>query len=255
MNLKHRAIPDWSEWHKAIEVQFNLALAARAGSNPPEQDDIHRFRAALKMIRALLRLAPPSMANEANQLRRSLGKNAQLLSRIRDQYVFFETLQSLSKAKSDQPTALLNRIQAATLVGARVRLSELHHQFKNLAIPEDDPKPLAEAVERCKQRRHRQKPKNWMAASSAEIHAYRSALIVCANQAIFLNATTGHPGKERLAKFMRLRSHLGAFNDLDQFIELAKTKRFAAIIQQNPSLVSVAQKRQTALRQKLEKLV
>jgi len=254
MSLKQRAIPGWSQWHEAIDIQFNLALTAGTGTAPPEQEDIHRFRAALKMIRALLRLAPPSLIDEANHLRRSLVKNAQLLSRIRDHYVFYETRQSLSKVKSDPPPALLNRIQTATLVGARVRLSELHTQFKRLPVPQDNPKALAEAVERCKRSRHRRKPENWIKASAVKIHAYRSALIVCANQAIFLNATTGRPGKAKLAKFIRLRRQLGTFNDLDQFIELARTRRFAKIIQQDPTLLPLAQKRQTALRRKLEKL-
>ena len=255
MNAKPRHTPNWNDWREAIAAHFEKALLTGAGSTPPEQEDIHRFRAALKFARALLRLAPPTLSVEARQLRRELGKTAQRLARIRDHYIFLETLHSLGKPKFDHPSTVLKGKSAASLLGARIRLTELQKQFDRLALPENDIDQLLQAHKRCKKRAHRLKPHHWKTASASAIHAYRSVLVVLSCQSIFLNDLTGHPRKSRLTKLDRIRGYLGEFNDLDRFLALAKTKRFKALLKDDVSVLSRARSRQSALRGRLAKLI
>ena len=255
MNAKPRQPLNWNAWREAIAAQFEKALLAGAGSTPPEQEDIHRFRAALKFARALLRLAPSTLSIEADQLLRELGKTAQRLARIRDHYVFLETLYSLGKPTFGNPSPLLKGKSAVSLLGARIRLTELQKQFDRLALPENDIDELLQAHRRCKKRARRRKPNHWKTASASAIHAYRSALVVLSCQAVFLNNLTGRPRKSRLTKLGRLRSYLGEFNDLDRFLALAKTKRFEPLLKQDASLLSRARSRQSALRGRLARLI
>jgi len=254
MNAKPRQIPDWNDWRRAIAAQFEKALSAGTGSTPPEQEDIHRFRAALKFARALLRLAPPTLSIDADQLRRELGKTAQRLARIREHYIYKETLHSLGKPKFDEPSPLLTGKSVVTLLGARIRLTELKKQFDGLILPEGDTDQLLQAHKHCKKRARRRRPDNWNTASASAIHAYRSALVVLWCQAVFLNERTGYPRKSRLIKLNRLRGYLGEFNDLDQFLTLSKTKRFETLLKHDASVLSRARSRKLALRGKLAKL-
>ena len=254
MNAKPRHSPTWNDWREAIVAQFEKALLAGTGSTPPQQEDIHRFRAALKFARALLRLAPPTLLSNADQLRRELGKTAQKLARIREHYIFLETLHSLGKPKFDQPSPLLKGKSAVSLLGARIRLTELQKQFDGMILPEDDIDQLLQAHKRCKKRARRLKPNHWKTASASAIHAYRSALVVLSCQAAFLNHLTGRPRKSRLTKLGRLRSYLGEFNDLDRFLALSKTKRFQPLLKHDASVLSRARGRQSALRGRLARL-
>jgi len=61
----HRA-PTWHDWRQAIAQQMTIAKTVGDESGHPQDEDIHRLRAALKVARALLRLAPPSMRDEAD---------------------------------------------------------------------------------------------------------------------------------------------------------------------------------------------
>ena len=254
MNAKPRHTPNWNDWREAITAHFEKALLAGAGSTPPEQEDIHRFRAALKFARALLRLAPPTLSVDARQLRRELGKTAQRLARIRDHYIFLETLHSLGKPKFDHPSTVLKGKSAASLFGARIRLTGLQREFDRLALPENDIDQLLQAYRHCKKRARQLKPHDWKSASASAIHAYRSALVALSCQAIFLNDITGRPRKARLTKLDRVRGYLGEFNDLTRFLDLSKTKRFQPLLKHDASVLSRARGRQSALRGRLARL-
>lgn len=254
MNLERSDTPNWGQWRNEVIKQFETALAAGSESFAPEQEDVHRFRAALKFARALLRLAPPSIARETEQIRHELGKTARRLSAIRDQFIFIETLHALSKRSFDAPASSLNSSSIKTLIGAKFRLAKLRKQFETLATPTDDADELFKSIHRCKQRLHHRRPKDWIAAPASHIHAYRSALVVAACQGKFLNTLTGHPKKSKLDKLNRLRRHLGEFNDLDRFHALLKTRPFKAFVEKSASIIPRARQRQKALRHKLEKM-
>ncbi len=244
--------PDWQDWHKALQHQWNEAR--KSHSDPPVQDDVHRFRAALKYARAPLRLAPPSVSREANALRRTLGQIAQQLGPIRDHHVLAITFYALAKQSAAVAASPLTSEEDACLTSAQAQLADVQGKLAPLRRPSDDPVELHHAMRRSRRTMRRRRPKDWKTASAASIHTFRSAVIVCACQAHFLRGIIGQPKKSRLEWLNTLRSHLGDFNDLDRLMTYSRRNNGPPELTVTAKVMARAVKRQAALRRNLQRL-
>ena len=253
MNPPHHPTLGWKEWSGAIDAQMHRAGSVGTGSKPADQEDIHQFRAALKCVRGLLRLAPPSIARQAGTIRKEIATIARTLAGIRDQHVGMETLSSFSKTTTSAPSGELSVRAASALMAARVQLGHVLVPLNDLPLPNEMPHVLLKAIEQGQKRLAKRLPEDWETADIAEIHAYRSALVAHECQMKFLNAQSGQPGKAKLEKLGKLRRYLGEFNDIARLLAADHKKSLRSQFEDWDALLSRAKKRQAALRRKIKK--
>jgi CHAD domain-containing protein len=218
----------WQVWRLAILEALEHAAVQGTDVFPPHREHIHRFRTCLKSARALLRMGPASLKVECKAWRQELSRIGKILSPIRDDHVFEDTLANLKKMPTLEPPKPLTQREQETLIGARLSLGTVITGLSHCADPSDDPESLMRAAKRCEKRAERLKPEDWTDTTSKAIHAYRSAFIVATYQAYFLNQMTGKPPRKSLKKRETYRNLLGRYNDLDQLIKTLKAKEPAS---------------------------
>ena len=246
--------PDWRDWLSAISEQINIAKSVGTATPEPEEEDIHRLRAAVKYARALLRLAPPSISDQATLYRKHLKRVAHRLSRFRDRTVLIESLAALSAHVEKPPSTDLSKNARVALQNAKTRLNAVSELIRTLTTPVEHPSELRRAIKRYKNRMQRRKPKHWRSVSNAKIHIYRSALIVHACQMHFLK-TARHKTKGKYIRHLdQLRLYLGELNDLDRLVDFSTESRFRDLFDQDKAVVAHARHRQNVLRKKLRNL-
>jgi len=246
--------PDWRDWLSAISEQINIAKSVGTATPEPEEEDIHRLRAAVKYARALLRLAPPSISDQATRYRKQLKRVAHRLSRFRDRTVLMESLATLSHHFDKATSTTLSKNARVALQNAKTRLDAISELLRTLPEPVEEPTELKKAIKRYKKRMQRRTPKNWRSASNAKIHIYRSALIVHSCQIHFLKSARHKPKGNYIRHLDELRLYLGELNDLDRLVDYSLESRFRYLFKQDETVVEHARHRQEVLRKKLRKL-
>ena len=247
--------PDWSDWLFALYEQIDLARSVGRSKPEPDEEDIHRLRAAVKYARALLRLAPPSINPQTTLCRNYLKRVAHRLSRFRDRTVLMESLAALSNHFDKAPSAPLTTNARIALQNAKMRLNAVSEFLLALPVPIEHPKALRKAIKRYKRRMRQRQPNHWRRVSNANIHIFRSALIVHACHMHFLKSARHQPKGNYIHHLERLRLCLGELNDLDRLVCFSKQPRFQALFDQDTAIVDHALQRQSVLRKKLQKLV
>ena len=244
--------PSWADWLDAIAEQIKIANSAGTAAEHTTGEAIHLVRSSLKYARALLRLAPPSIRRRAKWHGKNLQKIARRLSRFRDRSVLRETIIGLSKDSQIQMPDDLAQEEQRALDDAIHRLEKMRSQFSFIPHPNENPDLLLRRLKRFKNKMQRREPHNWRTATIAELHAYRSALIVHACQVRFLCRVTGRPKKDYIEKIEKLRLRLGEINDLDRLILFSKQRRLQKRFNIDPSIVERANRRQQKIRKKLQ---
>ena len=244
--------PSWADWLDAIAEQIKIANSAGTAAEQTTGEAIHLVRSSLKYARALLRLAPPSIRRRAKWHGKNLQKIAHRLSRFRDRSVLRETIIGLSKDSQIQMPDDLAQEEQRALDDAIHRLEKMRSQFSLIPHPNENPDLLLRRLKRFKNKMQRWEPHDWRTATIAELHAYRSALIVHACQVRFLCRVTGRPKKGYIEKIEKLRLRLGEINDLDRLILFSKQRRLQKRFNIDPSIVERANRRQQKIRKKLQ---
>ena len=246
--------PDWGDWLSAISEQVDIAKSVGTATPEPDEEDIHRLRAAVKYARALLRLAPPSINPQTKLCRHYLKRVAHRLSRFRDWTVLMESLAALSDHFDKVPSAPLKTNARIALQNAIMRLNSVSEFLRVLPVPVEHPKALRKAIKRYKRRMQRRLPTHWQRVSNTKIHMFRSALIAHACHMNFLKSARHQPKGNYIHRLERLRLYLGELNDLDRLLSYSTESRFRNLFDQDKSVIEQARRRQKVLRKKLRKL-
>jgi CHAD domain-containing protein len=246
--------PTWGDWLSAISEQIDLAKSVGNSKAQPEDEDIHRLRAAVKYARALLRLAPPSVHTETSKHQLQLQRIARRLSRLRERFVLGETLAGLSSEDGVGVKAPLSDKALTALENAKLRLETIGQFIRSLPPPDEDADYLRQRIRHFKRRMRRREPKDWRKATITALHVYRSALIVHLCQVQFLKNRTDKPKQKYIHHLEALRQHLGEINDLDRLIDFSKQRRYSELFEQDRSVVKKAALRQKKLRAVLRSL-
>ena len=91
-NLKISAKANWVSWREAIERELNYLSKDQDYFETHSSESIHAFRKSVKFVRALLDLAPRSIAKDAESLSKKLKKISKKLSRLRNCHVHSQIL-------------------------------------------------------------------------------------------------------------------------------------------------------------------
>jgi CHAD domain-containing protein len=190
---------------------------------------VHDFRRAMKRWRAFMRLLDPRF-EDADRLRKDGRDLARALGRARDTQAAFDALADLGGSSAElsaQSIASLRcrleeRLRAHPVDAfATVTRAQLHAYIGDAAEtleqwPLEDLSfdPLASSLAASYRRARRTRPRNWRDASPEHLHALRRRVVEHRHQMEFVTPLWPRLGKLWVKEAQRLRSRLGAYQDL-----------------------------------------
>ena len=225
-NLKISIKPNWTSWREAVERELNYLSKNQDYFGTPSSESIHAFRKSVKFVRALLDLAPRSIAKDAESLSKNLTKISKTLSRLRDRHVHSQILAEFKFALDRKEKIPLTNSEIYKLKKAQDRVGIIIRTIKSLPVPKEAPAEILFKIQKQIKKANMARPKIWNARKIKSIHKYRAALICENNQLLFLNSLTGKPSIKKLKRLDLHRQMLGQINDLSQSID--KIKSFSA---------------------------
>lgn len=219
--------PDWKDWLAAL--RHTLGIAARYRDKTPKNPAraIHTCRARVKEARALLRLAPPSLREQAKACRKELAAAARILSAPRDSFVVAATLKELIKAELSHPsmrtlpTRLLRGTAGRSREQHRVRLQQTSREVEQVrvriatwSVPTDPIQTLINLAEKSWRRARKLIPDPLETATEEQMHEFRKAIIICRYQTVFFRKQYRDGATNVELALDILRKKLGKINDL-----------------------------------------
>ena len=221
--LKDAGNVNWTSWREAIERELNYLSKTQDYFGGPSSKTIHAIRKSIKFVKALLILAPPSIAKETKVISIKISKTSKRLSKIRNRHVHLQVLGQFTFARDSKEKITLTDAEFNKLKKAQKQIEKISLIFNALPTPGEDKKQILSQIERQIKRTERKRPKNWNARKIKSIHKYRTALICENNQLLFLNSLTGRPSVKKLKRLDLHRQMLGQVNDLSQSINKLKS--------------------------------
>ena len=220
---------------------FNEARAALSDRRRSDAERIHDFRKALKRWRALLRLLEPPLGDSARTLRKSARELARSLTRTRDAQSALDAIDDLEKeahALSKRTLATLSqRLQAirrrrerathdpVLRQRLRLRLNTAERAAQRWTLDEVDFDTISAGLTETYRRARRAIPDTWTQATAAELHELRKRVVEHRYQMELVESLWPRFGKLWVEETQRLRSRLGAHQDLAVLVRLAAPHR------------------------------
>ncbi|NBU14117.1 MAG: hypothetical protein EBT35_05860 [Alphaproteobacteria bacterium] len=220
--LKDAGKVNWTSWREAIERELDYISKTQDYFGGPSSETIHAIRKSIKFVKALLILAPPSIAKDTKVISIKISKTSKRLSKIRNRHVHLQVLGQFTFARDSKEKITLTDAEFNKLKKAQKQIEKISLIFNALPTPGEDKKQILSQIERQIKRTERKRPKNWNARKIKSIHKYRTALICENNQLLFLNSLTGRPSVKKLKRLDLHRQMLGQVNDLSQSINKLK---------------------------------
>ncbi len=221
-----------------IFVEARAALADRRHS---DAERIHDFRKALKQWRALLRLLEPPLGDAARTLRKSARELARSLTRTRDAQSALDAIDDIEKeehALSKRTLATLRqRLQATKRRRERathnpvlrrrlrLRLNAAERSAQRWTLDDVDFDTIAAGLTETYRRARRAIPDTWTQATAEELHELRKRVVEHRYQMELVESLWPRFGKLWVEETQRLRSRLGAHQDLAVLAGLAAPHR------------------------------
>ena len=221
--LKDAGNVNWTSWREAIERELNYLSKTQDYFDRPSSETIHSFRKSIKFVKALLRLAPPSIAKDVKAISIKISETSKRLSKIRNRHVHLQILGQFTFAHDSKEKINLTDAEFNKLKKAHNQIGKISAIFKTAPTPQGDEKQILYQIEKQIKKTERIRPKNWNSRKIKSIHKYRTALICENNQLLFLNSLTGRPSVKKLKRLDIHRQMLGQVNDLSQSINKLKS--------------------------------
>jgi CHAD domain-containing protein len=220
---------------------FGEARAALADRRRSDAEHIHDFRKALKRWRALLRLLEPPLGEAARTLRKSARELARSLTRTRDAQSALDALDGIEKeahtfSKHTLATlrqrllAIRRRRERATHEPVlrrrlRLRLNAAERVAQRWTLDQVDFDTVAAGLTETYRRARRAIPGTWSHATAEELHELRKRVVEHRYQMELVESLWPRFGKLWVEETQRLRSRLGAHQDLAVLAGLAAPHR------------------------------
>ncbi|MBV9115191.1 MAG: CHAD domain-containing protein [Hyphomicrobiales bacterium] len=194
---------------------------------------VHKSRRELKRLRSLLRLAPASLGDLADDTREVTGELRRRLGHSRDATVMLKTLNSFSAdlgeaASRINPVLSAHHRQASAMLDRRSRRWDRDRMARFGALWRASP-IQGDARDLCKgavktYRRARQQAIALGKGKDAALHPLRKACVDHQNHLAFF--ALGAKGKigSRHGKLKRLRDQLGLCHDLEVLCDFVRTR-------------------------------
>lgn len=189
-----------------------MALIEDAAQEPDRR--IHAFRRLMKAWRALLRLAPDALADEARALRAEVGELRRTFGASRDAAVVAGTLRRFLPEQANPP-GVEPRSDPLPLDVVRGRLEDLTAMMERWTVARAEGDFLLAGFRRTYRRARRSLRDDPREMSIGRLHAWRTAVVDLGYQLGFFAPADPARLKPRRADAERLRSHLGTIVDLD----------------------------------------
>ena len=220
---------------------FGEARTALADRRLSDAERIHDFRKALKRWRALLRLLEPPLGDAARSLRKSARDLARSLARTRDAQSALDALDDLEKEErtlSPRTLATLReRMHAAKRRRERAvhdpvlrrrlraRLKAAERAAQRWMLNDIDFDTIAAGLTETYRRARRAIPDTWTQATAGELHELRKRVVEHRYQMELVESLWPRFGKLWVEETQRLRSRLGAHQDLAVLAGLSAPRR------------------------------
>lgn len=215
----------------AATARAILGEARRALADPElnEPELVHELRKAFKRWRALLRLLALPLGEQADQMRAEAKELMRKLAPARDAQSAMDAVRDLRKAETVPPaalTALRDRLAAIrdaadrkVVTPALRRSLSRYLDYCALSLerwPLDNIvfDTLADALTSAYRRARRSLPQDWDTASAEELHELRRRVVEHQNQMSVFDMLRPHLAENAATQTQRLRSQLGACQDL-----------------------------------------
>jgi CHAD domain-containing protein len=212
--MMRRWASHWLHSCRQMPGRGRLVLARR-GSDPDKQ--IHDFRRVMKAWRALLKLAPAHLADEAKALRAQIGHLRRGLGAARDASVVARTLGAVlpeCDSKSDTPA------DAGEVL--RQQRDAIHKELQRLAgtmagwsVAAESGRFLVSAFKRSYRRARRRARRDPRRMGLKRLHAWRTAVVDLGYQLSFFQPADPARLGRQVETAEQLRAQLGAVVDLD----------------------------------------
>lgn len=215
-----------------------VADADRALTDPTlaDAEAVHEIRKALKRWRALLRLLGGTLGEQGDQLRHEARDVMRALSGARDAQCALDALADLQKSgvaiSQTSAATIEGRLQdmrrAAETKAMTAPMRERLHRYLDFAALSVDRWPLeqakfdaiAESLAFTYRRARNLIPKSWPEAEPAELHDLRRRVVEHRHQMDLIEPLWPRLGEVWAAEAQRLRTRLGACQDLHVFAGL-----------------------------------
>ncbi|WP_291665969.1 CHAD domain-containing protein [Bosea sp. (in: a-proteobacteria)] len=207
----------WSRhWLRACREIPERALGVLDRPDEPGRR-IHDFRRLMKAWRALLRLAPAALAEEARAVRREAGRLRRRFGVARDADVVARILRKLCPARGKQPQGqdAAGELLRGQRDSARRALRRLSERVAGWSLPDHADDFLTPAFRRSYRKARRQAGGDPRQMDVESLHGWRTRIVDLGYQLSFLSPAD--PGRlTRLARRAeRLRGRLGEVIDLN----------------------------------------
>jgi CHAD domain-containing protein len=189
-----------------------LALIEDAAQEPDRR--IHAFRRLMKAWRALLRLAPDALADEARALRTEVGELRRSFGASRDAAVVAGTLRRFLPEQASPPEKE-PRSDPLPVETVRARVGELAAMMERWTVARAEGDFLLAGFRRTYRRARRSLRDDPREMSVESLHAWRTAVVDLGYQLGFFAPADPARLEPRRAAAERLRSHLGTIVDFD----------------------------------------
>ena len=212
------------------------SVGADAEDSGNDEEALHRYRTAIKRVRALLRLIRPAVESAFFECENErLRAGAQLLSGTRDSEVARETLKALPVDHQSTREAMnavlpgleeqVKRAKAheANVNEAKARLEQAMQNFRQLQLPETDQEVIKAGIQRVyKQGRRRMKAAMRTGEDSA-YHRWRIRAKQLYYELQFLEPIWPKRLHRMISRLSKLQDRLGLDHDLTVLrVELTK---------------------------------
>lgn len=202
-----------------LDICRGMPLRARRLLDGIERDParrVHDFRRLMKAWRSLLKLAPPTLAEEAAALRAEIKQLRQSFGATRDAAVVARTLRELSAKAGGRRAFPVDRAPAPeTLAAMREALDRLSVRMEAWSVAGERGGFLLAAFRRSYRKARRAARRDPRRMSLKRLHAWRTRVIDLGYQLSFFQPAAPSYYKEQIEAVERLRTHLGAVVDLD----------------------------------------
>lgn len=178
---------------------------------------IHEFRRLMKAWRALLKLAPPGLAEEENAVRAGAARLRRGFGMARDKAVIAKVLGTLAPEQPSQDDA---QAVAETLLreqgdAVRAELQRLSGEMEGWSLTDEAGGFLVRAFRRSYRQARRQARRDPRRMKLKRLHGWRTMIVDLGYQLSFFQPADAPRFRQQAEVAERLRAHLGNAIDLD----------------------------------------
>lgn len=203
-------------WLRACREVPDRALAALDRHNDDPGRQVHEFRRLMKAWRALLKLAPARLAEQAHAVRSAAGSLRRGFGMARDTAVIAKVLGKLCPGQvREDDTEAVARLVRDQGEAVRAELRRLSAEMAGWSLADETGEFLARAFRRSYRRARREAQGNPRRMSIESLHGWRTAVVDLGYQLSFFAPADPARLRHQAKEAERLRGRLGNAIDLD----------------------------------------